>query len=53
MDINIIGIPGVRRYETHEKYFLVKISVGLSARVLHVSRTDIIAFSLLGMKLSA
>lgn len=42
----------VRRHEPCEKYFLAKISVVLSARALHVSRTGMIAFSSLGMKLS-
>lgn len=42
----------VRRHEPLEKYSLAKISVVLSARALHVSRTGMIAFSLIGMKLS-
>ena len=43
----------VKRHEPHEKYSLAKISVVLSARALQFSRTGMIAFSSLGMKLSA
>ena len=42
----------VRGHEPGGGYSLAKISAVLSARALHVLRTDIIAYSSLGMKLS-
>ena len=42
----------VRGHEPNEKYSLANIPVVLSARALHVSRTCIIAFFSLGIKLS-
>jgi len=42
----------VRGHELGGGYSLAKISAVLSARALHVPRTDMIAYSSLGMKLS-
>ena len=52
MQVKAEAVLGVRFHELREKYVLMKISVVLSARVLHVPRTFMIAFSLIVMKLS-